>query len=121
MLGNYLVIPETARTPNLRVGFGLQGIGTGNPGYFATSEKGFIVSGARVSAYLGVGFRSNEAHGHFLGGLKVTPPGHWTFGVQQDGHDTHPFAIVGLDRNWSAWLYLVETKSPGLMISYAVR
>jgi|GEM_PF-1245226 len=115
-LGNYELIPERARTPNLRVGFGVQGIGTGNPGYFATSEKSFRVKGGSVNAYVGVGFRSNENHGHLLGGIKYSPNGPWTLGLQDDGHDKHPFVTYSR-RDWTVGFYLIGLRSPGLMFS----
>jgi hypothetical protein len=119
-LGNYEVIAERQRTPNLRVGFGVQGIGTGNPGYFATSEKTLMMPEGRANVYLGVGFRANENHGHLLGGLKFSPKGGpYTLGIQNDGHTSHPFVNRYFGGGFSAGLYLIGMKTPGIMVSYA--
>lgn len=117
-LASYDVIPERARTPNLRVGFGVQGIGTGNPGYFATSEKNLATTGGHWNAYLGVGFRSNESHGHALGGLRYSALGSpWSLGIQNDGHASHPF-VTHRTRDVTLGIYLVEMRSPGFMLSF---
>jgi hypothetical protein len=116
-LANYIVIPEGERHPDLRVGLGLQGIGTGNPGYFVTSEKNFSLPEGRLNAYVGVGFRANENHGHPLGGVKFTPPGPWTLGIQHDGHAAHPFIIYDTGGSPKLGLYLIEGRSLGFMIS----
>ncbi|MBC8065821.1 MAG: hypothetical protein H7Y17_13395 [Chlorobia bacterium] len=119
-LANYEVIKETAKAPNLRVGFGVQGIGTGNPGYFATSEKTFAIPAGALTGYLGIGYRSNEDHAHGLAGVKFTPTqSAWTIGLQLDGHWAHPFAAYRIGKGSSAGAYLVEGKSPGLMVSWA--
>lgn len=116
-LGNYELIAETPRSPNLRVGYGLQGIGVGNPGYFATAEKFHTNRSVSVTGYLGVGYRSNENHGHLLGGIKASPAGPWTIGVQIDGHDVHPFLNYSLGRH-AIGLYLIELRSPGVMLNF---
>lgn len=119
-LANYELIPSRGKSPSLRIGFGLQGIGTGNPGYFATSEKGWAGSWGTASGYLGVGLRTNEDHGHLLGGFKFTPSRSlWTVGFQNDGHDTHPFVTRSLGGGFTAGAYLIALKSPGLLISYS--
>jgi hypothetical protein len=66
---------------------------------------------------LGVGYRSNEKHGHLLGGLKVSPRGPWTVGIQLDGHSAHPFVNYGLGRH-SVGAYLIEMKSLGLLVNF---
>ena len=119
-LANYELIPERAIAPNLRVGFGLQGIGTGNPGYFATSEKTFSLKEGSLTSYIGIGFRTNEDHTHGLGGVKLTPAGSlWTLGVQFDGHWVHPFVTLSLRDGWTAGVYFVEGRSLGLLIGWA--
>jgi hypothetical protein len=118
-LGNYELLPEKGDTPSLRVGFGLQGIGTGNPGYFATSEKTWTDQWGTWTGYVGLGYRSNEDHAHGLGGLKLSLPGPWTFGAQLDGHNAHLFTSHSLNQQWSVGLYWVELKSLGVMVSFA--
>lgn len=118
-LANYEVIKETAKAPSLRVGFGVQGIGTGNPGYFATSEKTLFLKEGAFTGYVGVGLRSNESHAHALGGLKFTPRGEpWTIGFQHDGHELHPFAAYSFGDGWSVGAYWIGMKSPGVMVSW---
>jgi len=118
-LGNYELIPQTAKSPNLRIGFGLQGIGTGNPGYFATSEKTLEGSVGIVTGYVGIGWRANEDHSHGLAGLKFTPKGQpWTVGFQADGHSLHEFVTYQTRDGWSIGAYLIESKMPGLMFSW---
>ncbi|MBV6457400.1 MAG: hypothetical protein HONBIEJF_00508 [Fimbriimonadaceae bacterium] len=116
-LGNYELIAETPRSPNLRVGYGVQGIGVGNPGYFATVEKSVVTGGVSLNGFVGVGFRSNENHGHLLGGFKLSPKGPWTVGVQLDGHGVHPFVNYSIGRH-AVGLYLIELKSPGVMLNF---
>jgi len=118
-LGSYTLVPETPTVPRISVGLGLQGIGTGNPGYFATAEKTRVLPEGSVTAYVGVGFRANEGHGHLLGGARMTPTGSpWTLGVQADGHNVHPFVSRRFN-DLTLGLYLVNLKSPGLLIAYA--
>jgi hypothetical protein len=118
-LGNYTLLRETERTPGVHVGVGLQGIGTGNPGYFATTEKTFRSESGSLNGFVGVGFRANESHGHLLGGFKFTPEdGPWTLGVQADGHNVHPFITRRFD-DMALGLYLVNSKTLGVMVSWS--
>jgi len=117
-LANFALTTETERTPLVRVGAGLQGIGTGNPGYFGTVEKNRKIGSASVNAYLGIGLRANEGHGHLLGGLKVSPDDRWTLGLQNEGHETHPFVTYRIDRQYVG-LYLINQKRPALMWSWS--
>lgn len=118
-LGNYSLAPERGNMPALNVGFGVQGIGTGNPGYFTTAEKSFQSTRAAINAYVGVGLRANENHAHMVGGIKMTPTNSpWTLGVQADGHNVHPF-VTHRFPDLTLGLYLVNSKSPGLLISKA--
>jgi hypothetical protein len=116
-LGSYTLAPEKGDMPMINVGLGLQGIGTGNPGYFATAEKTLAIPEGSVNGYLGMGFRANEGHGHLLGGLKFTPgQSPWTLGVQADGHNVHPF-ITHSFPDFTLGAYLVNLKTPGLLVS----
>jgi len=101
------------------VGAGLQCIGTGNPGYFLTLEKTWSTQAWALSGYAGAGYRTNESHGHGLGGLKVTPAGsRWTLGFQADGHDSHPF-VTHQFKEMTLGVYLVNMKSLGVLVSRA--
>lgn len=113
-LGNYALNQESEKIPLFRVGLGMQGIATGNPGYFATAEKNFKNN---VNAYVGIGFRSNESHGHGLWGIKKTWNSRYTLGIQDDGHQRHPFFTVGLGAQ-SVGVYLIGGERPALMWSW---
>jgi hypothetical protein len=116
-MGSYKLVKETAKSPAITAGLGLQGIGTGNPGYFVTAEKGFSFKTGSASAYLGAGFRTNENHGHMLGGVKFTPLNTpWTLGLQADGHNLHPFVTHAFPE-FTLGLYLVNMKLPGVLFS----
>ncbi len=119
-LANYELIAEKAHSPNLRVGFGLQGIGTGNPGFFATTEKTHFMKEGAATGYVGFGFRANEGHGHPLAGIKFTPKqSPWTVGFQHDGHAGNLFGSYRIGQGWSAGAYWISMKSLGLMVSWS--
>lgn len=119
-LANYELVPETANRPNLRVGFGLQGISTGNPGYFVTSEKNAHDEIADVSVFFGIGARANESHGHLIGGFKITPyGGDWTLGMQMDGHANSPFVTYRVAPGVSIGYYSIDMKVDGFMLTLA--
>lgn len=106
---------ETATMPSAHISIGVQGIGTGNPGYAGTLEKNFATEAGNLNIFGGVGFRSNEDHAHPLGGVKLEMPSHLSFGVQWDGHNHHPFVTQGFD-GYIAGLYLIEGKRLGYML-----
>jgi hypothetical protein len=104
---------ETATLPALNASVGVQGIGTGNPGYSATLEKNF----GAFNGYLGVGWRSNESHSHLLGGVKYAFENGVSVGLQLDGHQEHPF-VVYTEGQMVYGAYLIDLKSPALMVGY---
>lgn len=106
------LVPETEALPALNASVGVQGIGTGNPGYSATLEKNV----GAFNGYMGLGWRSNEPHSHALGGVKYTQ-GEWTLGFQLDGHQEHPFLVWTRDHHMVG-AYLIDLKSPALMAGY---
>jgi hypothetical protein len=112
-LASVNVVPETDTLPALNASAGVQGIGTGNPGYSATLEKNL----GAWNAYLGVGWRSNEPHSHALGGVKYSLANGLTLGMQLDGHFEHPFAVYSQDQAIYG-AYLIDFKSPALMVGY---
>jgi len=116
-LASVNAIPQTDRLPALNLSAGVQGIGTGNPGYAATLEKDFALEGVSWNVYAGIGFRSNESHSHLLGGAKVSLANDWALGVQADGHDVHPFVTKSFGP-LIAGAYLIGTKSPAFMLGY---
>lgn len=119
-LANYKLIQAKNGGWGLRAGFGLQGISTGNPGFYVISEKSAHTDDVEYAAYLGLGLRTNENHGHALGGFKVSPAkSNWTLGVQIDGHQTSPFATARLGKGVSAGYYWIDTKASGYMIGFA--
>ena len=114
-LGSYQLITETAKRPSLSVSAGVQGIGTGNPGFSATLEKGFQQGPGRLVVFGGVGLRTNESHAHPVGGVKYTPDGRWTLGLQHDGHEGHPFLTFTQDQ-FIVGGYLIDFRRPALML-----
>jgi hypothetical protein len=114
-LASYQVLTETPQLPSLSVSAGVQGIGTGNPGFSATFEKNFPGGQSRTTAFAGVGWRTNENHGHPVAGLKYTPDGKWTLGLQHDGHETHPFLTLS-QGPVTVGGYLINFRSPALLI-----
>lgn len=117
-LANYEVVKETEKSPNLRIGLGLQGISTGNPGYFVTTEKTWKNGDDHLGAFVGVGWRANENHPHLIGGGKITPDGgNATLGIQLDGHRVHPFGTYRVQPNLTLGAYWIEMKSLGIMVS----
>jgi hypothetical protein len=112
-LASVNLIPETPDLPAFNVSAGVQGIGTGNPGYSGTLEKNW----GPFNAYAGVGFRSNESHSHGLLGVKYTFDGAYTLGFQDDGHQAHAFFVVSQGPALFG-AYLVDLKSPALMAGY---
>lgn len=114
VLGSYQLSPETARVPGLFVGAGVQGIGTGNPGYSARAEKSFDTELGHVNAYAGIGFRSNESHAHPVAGAKLRIASGFGVGVQIDGHQTNPFATYS-EGAWTVGLFLIEGKNLAYM------
>lgn len=118
VLASWQAIPEKAGTPSLNFSAGVQGIGTGNPGFSSTIEKNWRFEGTSYfNAYVGVGFRTNENHGHPLGGLKYSPDGKVTVGFQHDGHNGHPFATYSMN-NVVLGAYLVAGRYPGAMVGF---
>jgi len=106
---------ETASIPALNLSIGVQGIGVGNPGYAATFEKNWSTRAGSFNIYSGIGLRSNESHGHVIGGMKFSPDNFWSFGLQEDGHQTNPFVTYAY-RNVVIGLYLIDCKTPATMV-----
>jgi len=115
ILGNYVLLEETATRPNLKVGAGIQSITTGNPGYYATTEKNFHLKDGTWSLYAGVGFRSNESHSHGIGGLRYEPHGPWAIGLQLDGHQGHPYLTHRIG-NVVVGYYLADFEQSGYLV-----
>lgn len=113
-LASVRLAAETAKSPGFYASAGVQGIGTGNPGFSATAEKNFQLDGVRVNAFAGLGFRTNERHTHPVGGIKFEFADRITLGLQWEGHHAHPFVTKGFGP-FIAGVYLIEGKSPGLM------
>lgn len=114
-LGSYQITPETEKLPSLNVSWGVQGVGTGNPGWAFTTEKTWISNGTPINAYTGVGFRTNESHAHLLFGVKTRLANEWTIGYQADGHQHQPF-VVWSRGQFMAGAYLVDFKRPAWLV-----
>ncbi|HRI45084.1 MAG TPA: hypothetical protein PLL78_03195 [Fimbriimonadaceae bacterium] len=113
-LASVRLAAETERWPGFYASAGVQGIGTGNPGFSATAEKNFQLGALQVNAFIGLGYRTNESHTHPVGGFKLEFADRITIGLQWEGHNTHPFITKGFG-HYIAGVYLIEGKSPGLM------
>lgn len=114
-LATWQALPETEEAPSLNLMAGVQGIGTGNPGYAASFEKNFRTPQGDWVAFVGIGFRANENHGHGLYGLRFALPNGLALGMQHDGHDSHVFTTYSRGRHFGG-VYLVGLESPALMI-----
>lgn len=113
-LGSYLLSPETATLPSTHVSAGVQGVGTGNPGYSFTGEKNWNVNGTGLNVFLGLGYRTNRDIVRAVGGFKVSRQ--WlTVGYQNDGVEQYPFVTASSGR-WSTGAYLINFKSPAFIL-----
>ncbi len=113
----YTLSPETDKLPSLNGSIGVQGIGTGNPGYSLTLDKHFIQSVGTFNVFVGLGYRSNEDHLHPLGGVRYDFSSGLTLGLQADGHDLNPFATYRLCDVFGG-LYLINGKRPAYIFGY---
>lgn len=114
-LASVQFLTETDSRPSLSASMGVQGIGTGNPGYSVTAEKNWRMPEGTLNTFVGIGLRSNERHGHPLGGIKWTTPQGITLGFQHDGHNGHPFLSYGKGI-WFGGVFVIAGKSPALML-----
>lgn len=115
-LGAYMLSPETDKLPSTHLSAGVQGIGTGNPGYSLTAEKNWNLGGASgLNVFLGVGYRTNRKIARMVGGFKYSPDGHWNIGLQNDGLVNDPFVTYSADR-WTAGMYLIDMEHAAYMI-----
>ena len=114
-LASVRLAKETMTKPAFYASAGVQGIGTGNPGYSLTAEKNFPTSEGTLNAFAGVGFRSNESHAHAVAGAKFAFPNGFSIGAQHEGHSTHLFVSYTKD-GWIVGFYLIEGKSPAYML-----
>lgn len=96
---------------------GVQGIGTGNPGYSSTLEKNFKLGENTLNVYVGLGFRSNENHGHGVGGIRYSLKSGIGLGIQEDGHQHSPFVTYSHEK-WVVGLYYVGFKNPAYLFGY---
>ncbi len=113
-LGSYLLSPETDSLPSTHVSAGVQGIGTGNPGYSFTGEKNWNLATGSFNVFAGLAYRTNRKIGRGVGGFKYSY-GSYTIGYQNDGVEQYPFASVSQGQ-WTAGFYLIGYKSPGYML-----
>ena len=113
-LGSYLLSPESATIPSTHISAGVQGIGTGNPGYSATAEKNWMVHDATFNAFVGVGYRTNRQLTTMVGGFKYSQ-GDWAVGLQNDGLVNDPFLTYSHDR-FTSGVYLIDMKRPAYLL-----
>lgn len=113
-LANFRLTKETEYLPGLFASAGVQGIGTGNPGYAVTAEKNFGGGRNRFNVYGGIGFRSNESHSHALVGARMSFDNGWALGLQADGHGYHPFTTYAF-KEYIVGAYLIDGRRTALM------
>lgn len=114
-LGSYQLIRETATRPSAHISAGVQGIGTGNPGWTGRLEKNFRTEAGNVNVFGGIGLRSNEDHAHPVAGIKLEMPSQISLGLQWEGHNVHPFVTYASDQ-YIVGLYLIAGKTPGYLV-----
>ncbi|MEA2553707.1 MAG: hypothetical protein QOJ65_1883 [Fimbriimonadaceae bacterium] len=117
VLGSYLLSPETETMPSTHISAGVQGIGTGNPGYSATAEKNWDLTRGTFNAYIGVGYRTNKKSTKMVGGMKYSPDAHWSIGLQNDGIVNDPFLTYSEER-FTTGIYLIDMKNPAYMVGF---
>ena len=115
-LGSYLLSPETETLPSTHISAGVQGIGTGNPGYSFTAEKNWMLHDASFNAFVGVGYRTNRKLTRMVGGFKFTHD-EWAIGLQNDGLVNDPFLTYTKDQV-IAGIYLIDLEHPAYMLGY---
>ncbi len=117
-LASWQAIQETDHIPSVSLSAGIQGIGTGNPGFSITTEKNLrFDDGGFINGFVGLGYRTNESHVHPLGGFKWSPDGKFSLGFQHDGHDGHPFTTYSIE-NYVVGVYLIGGDRPALMAGF---
>lgn len=116
-LASGTLVLESAHSPAVNFSVGVQGIGTGNPGYSSTLEKNFKFGDENLNVYFGIGFRSNESHSHPVAGVRYSMSNGVGFGIQEDGHQHSPFVTVNHDQ-WLVGLYYVGFKNPAFLVGY---
>ena len=116
-LASYKLASESVNLPSVQFSAGVQGIGTGNPGYALTFEKNFPRNSLPINLYVGIGFRSNESHAHGLFGLRTNLNREFVLGIQHDGHAINPFITYSKNQN-IAGIYLVRASRPALLLGY---
>lgn len=114
VLASLRVASETPSRPGLFVSAGVQGVGTGNPGFAATMEKNFRGENGTINIFAGAGLRTNENHAHPVAGFRLSLHNGISMGVQHDGHQSHPFVTYSKD-SFIAGFYLVGGEAPGYM------
>jgi len=101
--------------PSVHISAGIQGIGTGNPGYSLTAEKNWMRDAGSFNFFAGIGYRSNTKLLSPVGGFKYSPDGRFNIGVQYDEINTDPFATMNVG-NFVFGGYLIDFKRPAYMV-----
>jgi len=113
----YTISPEAETLPSVNGSFGVQGIGTGNPGYGLSLDKNFVQPEGTLNVFAGLGYRSNEDHLHPLGGVRYEFNSGFTLGLQADGHELNPFVTYRLSDAFGG-LNLINGRRPAFIIGY---
>ncbi len=115
-LGSYLLSPETGALPSTHISAGVQGIGTGNPGFSATAEKNWQLRDGSFNTFIGVGYRTNRKLTRMVGGFKYSINA-WAAGLQNDGLVNDPFLTYSQDR-YTTGIYLIDLKHPAYLMGW---
>ena len=116
--GSLVLNDEEEYIPRVRVGHGIQGIGTGSSATYGVLEKGLMTENGSFQAFFGLSNRSKESHLHGIYGLTYTPQGPVTFGYLRDGHNGHPFVSFTKDE-YNIGVYLVAGETLGLSFGWS--
>lgn len=116
-LASVRVLPEHGPWPSLSASAGVQGIGTGNPGYSVTLEKNVRTPHGTWNVYAGAGWRSNENVVREVAGLKYSFANGVTLGLQDDGKVRNPFVTYSL-RGTTFGVYLVGGKEAAFLVGH---
>jgi hypothetical protein len=116
-IGNYMIAPETDKTPMVNLGTSSDRIGTpkGPKAYYVTLAKGFPE--AKIGAYVSLNYSEFDRGFNLpFGATYQIAPG-WSTMFMNDGRKSH-LLLTHSTPNWSASLMWIWFKHPGVSISW---
>ena len=120
LLGNYDLVPETATSPYLNLGFAFQDSFDDKVVPYVTTGKTFTLGSSHLNAYAGLVDRPNESHLHIVSGLRFTLEQQVFAGFQHTGHDVN-YYVGASSGHFSLSLWAKEGSAPGVSVSFIVR